>query len=148
MMPPQMRDAIQESGTNPQILSMVAAFSASMYAGPLPPPDQLKAYENIVPGSADRIIKMAENQAEHRQEIEKVAVKGGNSRSWWGLWLGFSIAVIALAASVVLVLTGHSPAGITIAGIDIVGLAAVFVYGKSDQRKERVQKELQTRQPG
>jgi hypothetical protein len=90
---------------------------------------------------------MAENQAEHRQDIEKVAVKGGNSRSWWGLALGFAISVIALGVSALLVLKGHSPAGITIGAIDIVGLASVFVYGKRDQRKERVEKDSQTQLP-
>lgn len=147
-LPPGFEEVLRGAEGNPQMMSFFAtAFSASHYSGPLPPPDQLKAYESVLPGAADRIIRMAENQAEHRQSIEKIAVKGGNSRSWWGLFLGFSIAVIALGASALLVLKGHSAAGITIASIDIVGLAAVFVYGKADQRRERIQKESQTKLP-
>ena len=41
------------------------------FAGPIPPPPVMKQYEEILPGSADRILKMAENQSEHRQWMEK-----------------------------------------------------------------------------
>jgi uncharacterized membrane protein len=107
----------------------------------------MRAYEEILPGSADRILKMAEGQSLHRQELEKIAVAGGSSRSWWGLWLGFGISVIVIAASVLLVLKGHNAAGITLAGIDLVALAGVFVIGRAEQRKERVQKDAGSHAP-
>jgi hypothetical protein len=89
----------------------------------------------------------SENQSKHRQDIEKITVKGGNSRSWLGLILGIAISVIALGGSIYLATNGHTTAGVTIAGIDIVGLASVFVIGKADQRKERVQKDAKTQLP-
>ena len=147
-MPPPLRDAFRGGAPNPQIMAiMQTAFSASMYAGPLPPAEQLKAYEDVLPGSADRIIRMAEDQAHHRQSIETAAVSGGTRRSWWGLWTGFSISVIALGLSALLVLKGHNWEGVFIGGIDIVALAGVFVYGRSDQRKEREQKDSASQIP-
>ena len=41
------------------------------FAGPIPSPPVMKQYEETLPGSADRILKMAENQSEHRQWMEK-----------------------------------------------------------------------------
>ncbi len=147
-LPPEFQEAFRGVEGNPQIMSIFAtAFSASMYAGPLPPPDQLKAYEDVLPGAADRIIRMAENQADHRQAIEKVAVSGGSRRSWWGLWTGFAISVIALGLAALLVLKGHDWAGVSLGTIDLVALASVFVIGRADQRKERVQKDQSTRLP-
>jgi len=144
-LPPQFQEALRDPRGNQQIMSIFsAAFSASMYAGPLPPPEQLRAYEEVLPGSADRILKMAENQADHRQTIEKVAVSGGNRRSWWGLWTGFAISVIALGLSATLVLKGHDWAGLSLGTIDIVALASVFVTGRRAQGRERVQKDQAT----
>ena len=56
----------------PQIANLVftAAFQFSHFSGPLPSPEALGKYEQICPGSADRIIKMAEGQAAHRQALE------------------------------------------------------------------------------
>lgn len=36
------------------------------YQGPIPPPEVLEKYEKISPGFADRIVKMAEIEQEHR----------------------------------------------------------------------------------
>jgi uncharacterized membrane protein len=130
---------------NPEAVSMFsAAFSASAYSGPLPSPEHLREYEDVLPGPADRILKMAEKQSDHRQEIEKVAVKGGNSRSWWGLWLGFAISVLVLGLSAGLVLAGYQVAGTVLGSVDLVALASVFVIGRADQRKERVAKDQVT----
>jgi uncharacterized membrane protein len=117
-----------------------AAFASFSYSGPLPPPSQLREYEDVLPGAADRIIRMAETQAEHRQDIEKVAVKGGNRRSWWGLWTGFVICIVVLGLSTAIILSGYQVAGTVLGGIDLVALASVFVIGRADQRRERIQK--------
>lgn len=46
-----------------------------IFSGPLPAPEILQGYENILTGSAERIIKMTENQAHHRQNCEKKLLK-------------------------------------------------------------------------
>ncbi|MDE6052372.1 MAG: DUF2335 domain-containing protein [Lachnospiraceae bacterium] len=43
----------------------------SEFSGPLPPPNIIKGYEDILPGSAERILAMAEKQSEHRQFMER-----------------------------------------------------------------------------
>jgi len=40
------------------------------YSGPIPHPNDLARYEEILPGAAERIMKMAELQAEHRRALE------------------------------------------------------------------------------
>lgn len=142
-LPPQIQEAIQHAESATAAISVISA-AFSQYQGPLPPASEMRAYEDVLPGSANRILQMAERQAAHRQQLEKTAVDGGSRRSWWGLWLGFGISVIVIAASVVLVLAGHNGAGIALASIDIATLAGVFVYGRIDQRRERVQKDAAT----
>lgn len=44
---------------------IVAAAHAQLRSGPLPDPEELAGYERLIPGSADRIFKMAEKQQDH-----------------------------------------------------------------------------------
>ena len=44
------------------------------YSAPLPPASEFERYERVLKGSADRIIKLAENQNAHRRFIENVVV--------------------------------------------------------------------------
>ena len=46
-----------------QLLVQQSAF----FAGPLPPPEVLHGYEEILPGSADRVVQLAENEQQARQ---------------------------------------------------------------------------------
>ncbi len=40
------------------------------YAGPLPPASELNAYEQILPGAAERILAMTEKEQSHRHQSE------------------------------------------------------------------------------
>lgn len=45
------------------------------YSGPLPPPEALAKYDQVVPGAAERILQMAEKEMQHRHENEKHLAK-------------------------------------------------------------------------
>lgn len=63
------------------------------HAGPLPDPQSLQRYDDIVPGAAERIIVLAEKQASHRQKIERRVVWINGGAQLLGMILG---AVIVL----------------------------------------------------
>jgi uncharacterized membrane protein len=48
---------------------------AISFSGPLPPPELLRKYDDLHPGLAERIIVMAEKEAEHKKMID--AIIGG-----------------------------------------------------------------------
>lgn len=62
----------KQKGNDP---GAIGRIHAETFSGPLPPPGLLGQYEDICPGSADRIIKMAEQEAEHRRSIEHSLVQ-------------------------------------------------------------------------
>ena len=136
---PELLKEIPEPARDALRLSIKQLYFEA-HAGPLPPPAQLQQYERVLTGAADRIVTMAEKQQAHRQELEATVVKGGAKRANLGLWLGFIISVVVIGVGATLVMTGHEVAGITLIGVDLVALAGVFVYGRRDQRKERVAK--------
>lgn len=51
------------------------AIEEFAFRGPIPPPNILSGYEKLLPGAADRILSMAENQTRHRHSIEKKIVE-------------------------------------------------------------------------
>jgi uncharacterized membrane protein len=145
-LPALLREALKQPGVSSEMARMtIAAFSASSHSGPLPPAEQIRAYEDVLPGSADRLFSMAERQQAHRQELETMTVREAANRSWWGLRLGFAISVLVIAVGAAAILTGRSTAGLSVIIANVVVLAGVFVYGRSEQRKERVEKDRQTR---
>jgi uncharacterized membrane protein len=119
----------------------------SHFSGPLPPPSLLQEYERIVTGAADRIISMAEKQAEHRQFLEKTIVVGDATRANRGLYVGGFVTLCFLGSAAFLIYNGHDWAGGVLAGLDIVGLASVFVYGTISRRAERKKKASTMTQP-
>jgi uncharacterized membrane protein len=55
------------------------------YSGPLPHPEILDGYEKVLSGSADRILKMAEKQLDHRISNENKLVDAENQSRLLGL---------------------------------------------------------------
>ena len=45
-----------------EVKEALMVMRSEMYSGPIPPPEALARYEEIQPGAADRILKMAEKQ--------------------------------------------------------------------------------------
>lgn len=118
------------------------------YSGPVPAPWVLKQYNDLVPGSAERILAQAEQQTTHRIALENKVTSSSIHRSYLGLAAGFVVAMTAIIGGISLVAFGHDAAGTTIAGLATSGLVGVFVYGKVSQSKERKQRvELMTQAP-
>lgn len=99
-------------------------------SGPLPDPEDYAAYEHVLPGSAERILAMAEKQAEHRQAQEDHE-RGDEARAEArGSYLGFGAVVVIALLAAFLAGQGYSTAAGVIGTADIVGLAAVFIAGR------------------
>lgn len=129
----------QSAQSSSQIVSQSQSVSAQvqLYQGPLPAPEILRQYDQVVPGAAERIISMAEQQAKHRQNLESTVVLSDVKDSNTGLWLGFIIGIVAIISGAVCILQGHTIAGGVLGGSAVPGLTAVFVYGSRQRRKER-----------
>lgn len=114
-----------------------SSYISAEYQGPLPLPRHFREYEEILQGSAQRILAMVERQSAHRQEIEKIVVRGDSSRSWVGVFVGGFLSLCCVVGGIALAFHGQATAGATIATASVVGLAGVFVYGTHSRRVER-----------
>ena len=111
------------------------------FSGQLPPPDILRQFDEVVPGAAERIIKMAEDQSTHRRELEKKVIDSDITRSKWGQILGFIIAISGLVVSAIVAVYGSALAGGIIGVGTLASLVGVFMYGSRTRSRERGEKD-------
>jgi hypothetical protein len=88
---------------------------------------------------------MAEKQSAHRIDLEKRVIYGDSKRASWGIFCGYSLTIIVLVLSFVLVWYGHDTAGTVLGTADLVSLVSVFVYGTHVRRQERERREDKNR---
>ena len=80
---------------------------------------------------------MTESQLKHQQSMERTIICGNSRRAYLGLLAGFIISVLGIGGGIYLINAGHDWAGLSLAGINLTGLAGVFVYGAKVRRDER-----------
>lgn len=119
---------------------LTAAIQFQSWGGPLPPPEMLRQYEQVVPGFGESLLEMAQRQEAHRQHLERIVVEGGSRRASQGLWVGAALSVILIVFAFILGLRHDQVAASVLGSVDVVGLATVFVVGKREQRHERLEK--------
>ena len=110
---------------------------ASSFQGPIPPPDVLRGYEDVLPGSVDRILRMAENQTSHRIDIEGYAVRAEGKRADRGQALAFAVVAGFIAAGVFLINGGHSTQGLVLGLGPTASIGGLFVYSNQSRKGER-----------
>ncbi|MCF8092861.1 MAG: DUF2335 domain-containing protein [Desulfotignum sp.] len=107
------------------------------FSGPIPPPDILEKYENILPGAMDRIIAMAENESKHRHEMKKTvvaaeikAMESEAKDTRRGQYCGLIIGVTALISGAYAAVNGAPIAGGLIGTGGVLGLVSAFIGGR------------------
>lgn len=79
----QLAEAIVNSLDNPnesksqKIEQVIRTLSISrqLIKSPIPPPDWLAGYKQIEPTAPERILRLAENEQQHRHEMERMIVE-------------------------------------------------------------------------
>lgn len=68
--PPVADPTILQPRPQQQTPTRVSASITTSYHGPLPPPEMLERYNQVLPNGAERIVAIAESQMRHRQGLE------------------------------------------------------------------------------
>ena len=102
----------------------VTSRVSAQWVGPLPPPAALEAFEQAHPGSAERIITMAEREQSAQIAMIQTEMKDERSATARGQWLGFLLPVLFGAGSVVTVFMGAHP-GVSVALATVPAIAAI-----------------------
>ncbi len=138
IIPEEVKPILQKLPEHEQrtVKALVALSIKKLWSGPLPPPDILREYNEVIPNGAERIFKRSEKQSDHRMQLENLAVSTELKQSSRGQHYGLIIAFSFLIAAFVLAYTGHDTAGIILGTVDIFGLVSIFVLGKYNQKED------------
>lgn len=103
---------------------------AAVFTGPIPPPEALEKYNTVLPGAADRILTMAEQNSEHGRSLDKEVVALSHKYARTGQLLGFGIGIVALSIAAFCAYIGQTiPA--TAIGVSVpAALVAAFLKTK------------------
>lgn len=106
------------------------------HSGPLPTPSNLSAYENILPGLAERIVRLAERPADqvdteqrHRHKLEDRLTTHSSNYRTTGLWMGYSLAIACLIGAAYCAMHGLSWGVVAFLGVPVAGVISTFVGG-------------------
>jgi len=127
------------------------------HSGPLPAPETLEGYEEILPGAAERILRMAEKQQDgrlalearqldadidHRDEMARIQRRvhtGAFISDYLGQALGFAVAVGSLGlAAYAGIWKDNLPLAALFLGVPVVGMIQALrgmASGKKEEKK-------------
>jgi hypothetical protein len=104
-----------------------ASIMSAHWSGPLPPPADLEKIDQIIPGGADRLLRMAEKEQTHRIDDAKR-----------GQYLGWSLAAGAvIAAAVVSLCHGPWQVAVALVGIPVLGAVHALIQGRKEKSARR-----------
>jgi uncharacterized membrane protein len=123
------------------LVSAIHQTSIEGRSGPLPPPEDYAKYDTVCPGSANRILAMAEKEQEHRHHCENAVVSihsvnipAGREERKRGQLFAFVVCIVSLLVGGAIV--GFSQAtvaqiGGTVFGVGALGsIVVAFMTGK------------------
>lgn len=116
-------------------------------AGTLPSPEALRHYDALVPGAAERIFRLAEDQAQYRFQLETARIKGETTRAVLAMCFSAVIAFFLVTGGIVVALSngGDPGAGVAIILFGVVLLAGVFLYTNAHRRTPPARQDVQQR---
>lgn len=142
--PPELIDFIPEDKREEFISRIVLQ---EQYSGPLAHPRIVAGYERFLPGSADRILSMAESQQQPRMQQEDRGQQAAIERDRRAMNRGFVLALTLMAVSALAIYTGSDLVGFGVVATSVVSLAGVFLYSHYSTRQELREKRQALQQP-
>jgi uncharacterized membrane protein len=102
------------------------------HSGPLPHPEILCRYEETLPGSAERVFRQFEIEAEHRRSLEVQVIRADVFSQLWGSIGGSLIGLLGVGGGIWLAHEGKDLAGLATLVATLGGLITVFLYQSND----------------
>ena len=104
----------------------------SLHGDPLPTSSEFGGYEKALPGAANRILTLVEQEAEHRRNNDAKIVQHSIDKSSRGQIFAFILALVSLGLIFYSIFKGEPVGAIVPAIIAFFSLLTVFAGKKQD----------------
>ena len=136
---PDVLDELKKSNLPEETKSfLIERERLTTFSGPLPDPDSFAKYESILPGSAERILKMAENEQNTRHELNFYQAKMESRDGFAGIIVAAGLGIAGLVAGVLVAVLVPGVAGASVGaifGVRGVGSIAMSVLNGTRHSK-------------
>lgn len=124
-----------------ELLTGGCGYRSMRYSGPIPHPQLLKEFNDVIPDGANRIMIMAESQSEHRRNLETKVVNANNRDSLLGVIFAFVIALVIIGSGTFLLFYDKKVSGLALLLSGTVAFITVFIVGKRNDDKQHQEQE-------
>lgn len=104
---------------------------AIAYRGPLPPADEFRKYNEVLPGAAERMMVASEQERAHRQAIERKVTAFDAWSTILSIVCGLVVALAGFGATAYMASLGESWPAVALGGGTLAAIVAVFLRGAS-----------------
>ena len=137
--------------------TMVSQQAVQVHSGPLPDPETMQRYNEILPGTAERIIKVFESEVQHRHNIETERLSLAKEQihiqeeyaqidsrnSLLGLIFAFILGIGTIGGGVYITITKSPYGGIFLSAVGLSSLVGTFIYGTRRKAEKKNQNQPQ-----
>ncbi len=127
---------IQGSSRKQVIGRVMTVFEHEIYSGVLPHPRHLGEFESICAGSADRIIKMAEDTLSADIDMDKAEQAAEHFDRRLGMYFGFGALVGLIVGAVVCAIHGNTTVALAFLTVGAIGTVGRFISGRRNGNEE------------
>ena len=108
---------------------------SEQYSGDIPHPKLMREWEDVVPGSAAKIVDRFVVQSDHRMALEKSVVKANNFKQYTGPIFGFIIAMTTIIGGIITALKGLPYLGGPLSFTGLAILVGAFLVNNSQKNR-------------
>lgn len=124
----ELIDSVRKSDIPEESKNAIVQQMEMFYSGPLPAPSAFGQYDKVLPGAAERILKMAEQEQNHRHEVDNKQLYMLSRDSLVGIIAGMGLGVCALVAGVLVAMNVPNTGGTILGGVfGVSGVGTIAV---------------------
>jgi len=109
------------------------------FAGPLPPPELFAEYDRVLPGSAERILAMAEREQKHRHDVVSRGQQDEHTLAKRGQAIAAVLGGMVIVIGGVGMVLGRPLEGLGAVLLGAASLVTVFIVSRSKEPGEKNQ---------
>lgn len=112
------------------VAQVVSLVSEERFSGPLPHPRHFREYDEALPGSGDRLLKMVEEDLVHTRGLQAQELQADIDDMKEGRRLGFAALVILMLGAIICGVLGKDTIALALLGASVLGTINVLIKGR------------------